>query len=147
MVAGRGQHALDLVVFALLEHDFKLVLAAASATRGQPRCPHYRRTLLGGTSPMSMSAYTKRTCLEGTGPLWDIVSLHSGQSGGDTGIIASSHPRQGSAMKSWRLDDVLAENHGRPRAFQPPPGIIVDKIYLGSKGAKLSSDRGFNVVG
>ena len=31
MVAGSSQHALDLVVLALLEHDFELVLAALDA--------------------------------------------------------------------------------------------------------------------
>jgi hypothetical protein len=31
MVAGSGQHALDLVVLALLQHDFQLVLAALDA--------------------------------------------------------------------------------------------------------------------
>ena len=34
MIAGRGQHALDLVVFALLDFDFQLVLARLPAVRG-----------------------------------------------------------------------------------------------------------------
>ena len=34
MVAGGGQHALDLVVFALFEHDFQLEFSALDADEG-----------------------------------------------------------------------------------------------------------------
>src|SRR5450830_2012651 len=37
MVAGGSQHALDLVVFTLLQHDFQLVLAALDASDGSQR--------------------------------------------------------------------------------------------------------------
>jgi hypothetical protein len=38
MVACRGQHALDLVVLALLQHDFELTLAALDAGERLQRC-------------------------------------------------------------------------------------------------------------
>ena len=73
MVAGGGEHALDLVVLALLQHDFELVLAALGDGEASAAEVGERVGISRATAQRHLAALAARTVVE--------VSLRYGATG------------------------------------------------------------------